>query len=496
VILPDSTARRLSALVKLLLVAGWTAAIVWSAWAADDAFITLRTVDNALNGYGLRWNVAERVQAYTHPLWMFATLGATWLAGSAYHAVLWLAIVCSAAVVGLILWRVANGVYAALLAVLLLASSRAFLDYSTSGLENPLTHLLLVSFGLAWWRLPASPRKTFWLALIVAGVMLNRVDAGLLVLPALAAAAWQRPLRPHVVAIAGGFLPFAAWEVFSVVYYGFPFPNTAYAKLSTGIPQLALLQQAVHYFTNSLQVDTPTLLTIGAALGLTVAGPMRAAWPLSAGIALYLVYIFRIGGDFMAGRFFAAPLLMAALIVVRGPLPRRLAPQAALAGAVVAAWGAAASVDLGITMPHGITDQRRLYSEGTRLVTQGRHPLEHRPEVQRGLGYRDGRAHIVEWGMVGMTGFFVGPAVHVIDTYALADPLLARRPASPRWRIGHFERIVPSGYRQSVRTGENRLENPVLARYYDDLLLATRGPLWTMERWRAIARLNLQEPPW
>ena len=41
------------------------------AWMCDDAFITLRTVDNFVNGYGLTWNVDERVQAYTHPLWMF-----------------------------------------------------------------------------------------------------------------------------------------------------------------------------------------------------------------------------------------------------------------------------------------------------------------------------------------------------------------------------------------------------------------------------------------
>jgi len=42
-----------------------------TAWMSDDAFITLRTVDNFVNGYGLTWNVGERVQAYTHPGWMF-----------------------------------------------------------------------------------------------------------------------------------------------------------------------------------------------------------------------------------------------------------------------------------------------------------------------------------------------------------------------------------------------------------------------------------------
>jgi arabinofuranosyltransferase len=41
-------------------------------WMSDDAYITLRTVDNFINGYGLTWNVNERVEVYTHPLWMLS----------------------------------------------------------------------------------------------------------------------------------------------------------------------------------------------------------------------------------------------------------------------------------------------------------------------------------------------------------------------------------------------------------------------------------------
>lgn len=41
---------------------------------------------------------------------------------------------------------------------------------------------------------------------------------------------------------------------------------------------------------------------------------MRKQWPIAAGLALYLLYILRIGGDFMAGRFFL-PVLVAALLV-------------------------------------------------------------------------------------------------------------------------------------------------------------------------------------
>ncbi len=44
--------------------------IARSSWVIDDAYISLRTIDHFLHGYGLRYNPAERVQAYTHPLWL------------------------------------------------------------------------------------------------------------------------------------------------------------------------------------------------------------------------------------------------------------------------------------------------------------------------------------------------------------------------------------------------------------------------------------------
>jgi arabinofuranosyltransferase len=383
------------------------------------------------------------------------------------------------------------GVFGAILGVTLLLSSRAFTDYSTSGLENPLTHLLLAAFVTTWWSMGAGPRRTFWLALLLAAIMTNRIDVGVLVLPAFAVAAWQRPVRPHLIAACAGFVPFAVWELFSLVYYGFLFPNTAYAKLSTGVPQLDLMAQAMHYYAHSLQTDAPTLLTMAAALVLAVTNRKSQTWPLAAGILFYLLYIVRIGGDFMAGRFFAAPFFVAAMVVCRGPLPEGLSVRCGIVATLLLARALLVSAPFDISMPHGITDQRRLYSDGTRLVTQGTSPLEGRPEAIRGRTIRETRPGVVEWGMIGITGYFAGPDVHILDTYALSDPLLARRPANAKWRIGHFERRVPAGYARSLRTGQNHLESKMLAALYDDILLATRGPLWTRARWAAILRLNL-----
>jgi hypothetical protein len=58
----------ISSLTLFLL---YVLAFIRNAWICDDAYITFRTVDNFIQGYGLRWNIQERVQTYTHPLWMF-----------------------------------------------------------------------------------------------------------------------------------------------------------------------------------------------------------------------------------------------------------------------------------------------------------------------------------------------------------------------------------------------------------------------------------------
>src|SRR5262245_6951278 len=65
------------------------------AWVVDDAYITLRTVDNFVHGRGLRWNVAERVQSYTHPLWMFALAGVYAVTREAFFSTLALSFVSS-----------------------------------------------------------------------------------------------------------------------------------------------------------------------------------------------------------------------------------------------------------------------------------------------------------------------------------------------------------------------------------------------------------------
>jgi arabinofuranosyltransferase len=93
----------------------------------------------------------------------------------------------------------------------------------------------------------------------------------------------------------------------------------------------------------------------------------------------------------------------------------------------------------------------------------------------------------VTFPTIGFAGYFAGPGVHVIDPYALSDPVLARLPAQRKFRVGHYERHMPEGYPESVASGVNRISDPGLAAYYDHMRLIVSGSLWTRARWRAIA---------
>jgi arabinofuranosyltransferase len=121
-------------------------AVVRLAWLGDDGFITMRTVENWLGGYGLRWNVADRAQSFTTPLWMFLCALARWLTGETYFTVIAVGFVCTAACIAVLAAAARGGAATVTMLLLCLASSRAFVDYSTSGLENPLSHALAATF--------------------------------------------------------------------------------------------------------------------------------------------------------------------------------------------------------------------------------------------------------------------------------------------------------------------------------------------------------------
>src|SRR6266446_4115614 len=183
------------------------------AWVCDDAYITFRTIDNFARGLGLRWNPAERVQAYTHPLWMALMVGARTATGELFFSSIALSLALSAAALVVFLRRIAGSADLAGLGLTALLFSRAFLDYSTSGLENPLVHLLLALFLATWLRpTPASDGRTFRLVLLASLIATTRLDLLILLAPALLAIVLSRPSPRRLAAVGLGLLPLVAWE--------------------------------------------------------------------------------------------------------------------------------------------------------------------------------------------------------------------------------------------------------------------------------------------
>jgi len=473
--------------------------LVRTAWVAEDAFINFRTIDNFLHGYGLRWNVAERVQTFTDPLWVLVLAGASAVTREFYYTALALSFAFTIATL-LIYVRSADRGYAAAAGIVLLATSKAFVDFSTSGLEGPLVHFLLASFLLVYWKRPLKAQTVAELALLAACCAVTRLDTVILTAPVLAVAAWR--VGPAAVGrpLLLGAVPLIAWEIFAVIYYGFPFPNTAYAKLGGGIPQAERTAQGFAYLLDSVDRDPVTLAVIGAAIVAPLLTRRRSDWPVSAGLLLPLIYTVWIGGDFMLGRFLTGGLLCGVMLLTREmklSMPPALAPLPVAIAIVMSAasHGAVFATDGRLREEFidrdRVGDERRVQYPFTGLMSVSREgPGLPHPWARYGREVLASHQRIVEWAADGLFGFTVGPRVHVVDFFGIGDAFLARLPAERKWYPGHLTRTVPPGYVDTLRFESNRLEDPALAEYFEQIRIVTRDPIWSRHRLRTIWRLN------
>ena len=499
--------------IIFFLTAFYLMLAIRTAWLSDDAMITFRVVENFLAGYGLGYNPFVRVQAFTHPLWFFVISFFYYLSGffvssmpnGLFNITIFLSVLFSSLAIFLLLTRVAQPEVLPLVsAALVLCLSSSFIDYSTSGLENPLTHFLLVVFVIVY--LMDAP-NLIRLSFISSLVMLNRLDAVLLIGPAILYSWWiNGRTKRGFIQIMVGFIPIILWEIFSIFYFGFPFPNTAYAKLNTDISSGALILQGMDYLLNSINWDTLVIFTVIVAGVLIYLKMDKKAAVLYAGVLLYIVYIIKIGGDFMAGRFMAAPLLLSVAIISNQPVDR--ANRLTIIGLTILLGAFSIRSPLlssnavlympgySITDNNGVSDQRLHYFGNERkgqynsLVENGfRKPV---------LGSKfagtewqfTGFQSVYVADALGKPGYGKGPNIYVIDNYALADPLLARLPAQSDWEIGHFVRTIPEGYLETLETGENVIADPSLALYYSKLNYVISAPLFDWERIMEVLKFN------
>ncbi len=486
--------------------------IVNRAWVSDDSYITFRVVDNFLNGYGLTWNVNERVQVFTHPLWLFLSSVMRVAIQNTYIASILTGIILST--LTMVIFAISERRNKGLIpGLLLLGFSNAFVDYSTSGLENPLSHLLLLLFVLYFLRLSEKPsgevgdKDLFLLSLLASLGTLTRWDNVLFFIPPLIYALVKRKftIMRAISSILLGFLPLFFWMLFSTFYYGFPLPNTFYAKVGDWLPRGVFLRQGVYYFVHSFFNDPITALTMVAGIVMSFFNRSPQRWMVTAGGLLYFGYVVYIGGDFMGGRFFTSIFLIFVYLLVHFDFQAlslrnhgwliAILIVLNLAGSVPT-WKAE-SASYVENWRYGIVNERMFYYPTTGMLRGGQmntvpeHPWVFEGEKLQKLA--GGETRVVEAWSIGFVGYYAGPNVHIVDRYGLADALIARIPPIKRedWRIGHFEREISPGYLDFLCTNDlNAIKNENIRLYVDKMNVLIRADLTERGRLRHIWVFN------
>jgi arabinofuranosyltransferase len=477
-----------------------------NAWVSDDAYILFRSLDQLLSGHGPRWNPHERVQVFTCPLWYWLLAGMGWLHRNHYLNSIILSAICNA----LLLWnlqRILQDARLWLLAVVMLVFSQAYFDFTTSGLENSLVYCLL-TFVLRFYldEQLAEKQKRLYTGIAIGLLLMTRHDAVLFVLPLLIHNVIRHRQHSATLLLAAG-LPLLAWTLFSLLYYGFPFPNTAYAKLGDVMPRELLLQRGLTYFTTSFLRDFISLAILAGGVIAGLCHKKSQVRVIALGILLHLFYVVWIGGDFMRGRFFGWDYLLCVILLLQW----RTHLKKITLGFVIAAgvswffwtpplatpvhWGAE-PFRMGDSAD-GVTQERYFFfwfTRFTRYLQRGDEGIHDFGWCQDGIEQRKQGITLTASNTVGMHGFCLGTEGKVVDLLGITDPLLARMPHNPaqkNWRAGHFLRVVPEGYCSSVLHNSNEIVDPIIARYYDSLRLITQSePLFSKERLQAIWQIN------
>lgn len=489
----DPSTPRVSTVWVVLLCALVAWAYVRTAAVTEDAFITFRVIDNALHGYGLVWNVGERVQPYTHPLWALLLLAVSAVTGELFHTALSLSLaltlVCAALIV-----RHADGKWTALWAVLALLFSEAFVEYSGAALENALAHALVAGFVVAWRRYPPDSHHRSWVAALCAGLlMITRHDFAVLVAPAILVLFLRTGGRARWLTLLAASFPLVAWSCFSLIYYGSLWPNSAYAKLNNGLSLAESFAAAAPYFRDLIKYDAVTALVIVVAI---VRGLLQRLWhmqSLALGLALYMVYLGSAGGDYMGGRLLSVPFVLAvAMLAVNVRL--RWWWNAPIWIVITVALGLNRGWIVRDVHPHAerraMSQHAWMYPVTGWLSPQRVADFRNLPWAEQGLVARNEKHAIVAKCAVGAYGFNAGPNVFIVDPLAITDGFLSRLPAKQPAYPGHFERAFPKGYVESIVGGSNQLADPALRQLYEKTQLLARAPLLNPTRLEAIWQLN------
>ncbi|MEN8152922.1 MAG: hypothetical protein ABFR75_02785 [Acidobacteriota bacterium] len=441
--------------------------IIKYAWVSEDAFITIRHIDNFINGYGAVFNIGERVEGYTHTLWFYLVSFLRYLGISPKGAVILPGILFSSIFLYLLFFGLKrkkdDPPYLNFAGAVLIGMS-SFIDFGTSGLESSLSYLLLIIFSMQilknGWR-----NNPVLFGLIVSLLTLNRPDFGIfLVFSILIYIFYFIKKEINFSTILKFFVfPFIllfGYEIFRMGYYGSMFPNPFYAKSGSA----SYFSQGFLYLFDLLKGSGSLLIWIFSGSLFFFKKHMgkeefnSRILILFAGI-FYAFFVIRGGGDFMHGRFLLPALILITIsssgifdrFFSEGKIKQISAVLLIILILIVSRSVIPVQKSGSERYVNGISDERYTFYQNRIL------PLKKLftddmifmwktiGKNYSGLSKRSRMKLKIAYHTVGFLGYYSGNRVHVFDRLGLTDPVVARQPIEKRGRPGH-EKSAPFGY--------------------------------------------------
>ena len=471
-----------------------------TSWISDDAQITFRQILNFISGDGIVFNFGERVQAFTHPLWFLILSGVIAITDEMFVTTSIVSIIISIAAIILLLKMEINIEKSAITyisPVFFLAFSFAFCDYMTSGLENPLSYLLLSL--LLYLLFQANLRQRLQLIFIILALLvLNRLDYAVLFLPlALVLIGFYTCKSELIKVLLPGLALIMGWFIFSTVYFGSPLPNTYYAKLNAGYPQSEIIERGIDYLI-SLKSDIASILILIISFLSLIIYRNRILISLAIGKVFYLLYVVYIGGDFMIGRFISILILLSIgeiiIVLNKSSISSKIRFNFLLIFLILLTicsfFYSSPIVSLNNYISRvvykGANDQRGFYYKYTGLLAKNRSRWP-KPEKFKDTAPKKYR---IVCGLIG-TRALTDISKYHIDPCGLTDPLLSRMPAIKykKWRIGHHHRKIPFEYGQYKVGNISELPDNNLNELLSDVTLVSQADIFSVRRFAAIWRL-------
>ncbi len=477
--------------------------IIAYAWVADDAFISFRSVINFVEGYGPVYNIGERVQSFTHPLWFLLLSLGGFMKLNIYYWSIMLGIALSGGLLWLFyrVYKKTDNIYGYVLVLIALIFSESFLSFQTSGLENSLTNILIVLFLFLYLFIDLEDTHYFSLFLFLGSlILLNRLDSLFVIILPLMHVFWIKKdkfIKKLKIGIIS-FLPILSWICFSVIYYGFVFPNTKYVKVGgrTFLDSLTHgLQYLLEYINSEGHIVILFFITIFVTSRFTLNFKFKV---LMASIFLHIFYVLSIGGDFMRGRFLVIISVVILFLFLNINLVKRLNLSY-----IYFIYGVIFFLMLSaMTYSHafketfifqfpGITNERNFYKEYLALNLDPYKNYNNHPWAVAGqqINGESNNKDITIIGMNGLKGYFSGRNITLIDLVGLTDAFISRLPVLNSDRTGHFTKDIPPEYLQErISNSEvKEWENNTYKELNQNINIITRSEkLFSKERFKSM----------